>query len=223
MNVNTLEMVQSVLALALAKDRQGLVNLMKKNGINIPDDATDDELIVAALNASRKSRYFKTDLTNYLANLTLSNREMFTSFTAEDEDFFNTSGDRASARTDVFTLNKSGATTTTTGGSNTTTTKRTKGQGWRKIGDFFKSNILTPENINAGISTGLTLLSNKSQQRADTTAANLAAIQMQKDSIMVTTGNKPADKKGKTLTYVLIGVGVLVIGLSAYFLMNRKK
>jgi hypothetical protein len=233
MNIDRIQAVQELLAFALIKEKANLIDLLRRNGVNMPYDASDDDVLVATLNASVKSKYFKDELSKLLASMSIENAETFTAFDG-DEGFFNlNAADAAKQTSDAITQSliktsqsfQSGTGTgTTTTGTGTTTKKR--GEGLAKVGDWLKTNILTPDNINSFISTGLTAMNNKSQRKADNAAANLEQIRAEKAALEArgagTETGAGAKKGGKTLLWVVVGVGVIALGFSIYFMVKNK-
>jgi hypothetical protein len=193
MNIDKISMVQELLAFALLNEKTNLIDLLRRNGIDVAYEASDDEVLVATLNASAKSVSFKNELTEFLTNMTVENADTFTSFSGNEEDFFN--GDGKS------TLSK--------------------------IGSWFGTNILTKENLNAGIGLGITSMNNKSQRKADEAAANLEQIRLQKLAMEKSgsggSGNQGGgDGKKKTMMWVLVGVGVIALATGVFFYMKKK-
>ena len=226
MNIDKIGMVQELLAFALLKDKSNLIDLLRRNGVDMPYDASDDDVLVATLNASVKSKYFKDELTKLLSNMALENVDTFTSFTGEEE-FFNFT---TFASQFVTAGQKAGKIPTgTTGTTGTGTGTKTKtGTFLNKVGGFLKTNVFTPENINAGISLGLTSMNNKSQRRADDAAANLEQIRMQKLALEAQTGGgagagNTGGGKNKTIMWVLVGVGVLALATGVFFIVKKNR
>jgi hypothetical protein len=232
MNIDRIQTVQELLAFALVKEKANLIDLLRRNGVNMPYDASDDDVLVATLNASVKSKYFKDELSKLLASMSMQNVETFTAFDG-DEGFFNlNAADAAKQTSDAITQSliktsqsfQSGKPTTTTKTTGTTTKKR--GEGLAKVGDWIKTNVLTPDNINSFISTGLTAMNNKSQRKADNAAANLEQIRAEKAALEARAGGTGtgagAKKGGKTLLWVVVGVGVIALGFSIYFMVKNK-
>lgn len=225
MAMNTGKAVEELIAYTLINDKMKLVEILRKNGVNVPDDASDDFIIAATLKGNKVSKAFKADLVELLSKQAIENADTFVSFDAsednnffKDENYFNTNG-LTSLGQNVGTVASAAQTTTIrTSGDKTKTGTFLSG-----LGSFVKSNVLTQDNINNFISTGLTAINNKSQRKADTAAAEVENIKLQRLQLEASLGSKGSVGSNKTLTYVLVGVGVIIIGVSVYLYVKRKK
>jgi hypothetical protein len=241
--MTTVEVLDTLMALALIKDKAGLIDLLRRNGIDISYAASDEEVVLVALNASAASDYIKSDLTNYLTNLAVTSQDelSYLKFTGEDdEDFFNSTG--FGTGTAAF-LQKSGVsnvipsapttvrtpTPTTTAPSGTATKQKT---GAGKAISWLGTNVFNPQNITTAIGGALNIFGNRQQTKA--TEAQIRLEETRNRQIEIAQGLpvsqggggifNPAGQGGgnKTLTYVLVGVGVLVIGVSMFFILRKK-
>jgi len=220
MALNALETAKELIAYAVVTDKNGLVKLLERNGIQLPNNPSDNEVTVAILMANQKSGVFRNELKKYLgalvpevANYTteLSGDVNFTgtddfSFTAGDDNFFNaTAIEKKALRV-----------------TDTNPTGKTKvGLALANIGTFFKDNILTKDNINAGVQIGLTSLANKTQAQQNAVTAQSLQLQNYQDTLRKQLPN--ADKKSNTMLYVWIGVGVLAVGVLGFVLYKSYK
>jgi hypothetical protein len=220
MALNALETAKELIAYAVVTDKNGLVKLLERNGIQLPNNPSDNEVTVAILMANQKSGVFRNELKKYLgalvpevANYTteLSGDVNFTgtddfSFTAGDDNFFNaTAIEKKALRV-----------------TDTNPTGKTKvGLALASIGTFFKDNILTKDNINAGVQIGLTSLANKTQSQQNAVTAQSLQLQNYQDTLRQQLPN--AEKKSNTMLYVWIGVGVLAVGVLGFVLYKSYK
>ena len=226
MALNALETAKELIAYAVVTDKNGLVKLLERNGIQLPNNPSDNEVTVAILMANQKSGVFRNELKKYLgalvpevANYTteLSGDMNFTgtddfSFTAGDDNFFNAGG------APKLTAAQSKALRV----SDTNPTGKTKvGIALASIGTFFKDNILTQDNINAGVQIGLTSLANKTQSQQNAVTAQSLQLQNYQDTLRQQLPN--AAKKSNTMLYVWIGVGVLAVGVLGFVLYKSYK
>jgi hypothetical protein len=217
MSLNKQKAVEELIAYTLIDNKPELIAILRKNGVSIGDDASDEKVLIAVLKGNSVSKSFKSDLTQLLSKQAMQNADRFVSFTGE-ENFFNVDGDRATQ--DVLGTVSSTRTSTSSTSSGTKSGGKTKaGTLLAGVGGFIKNNVFTSDNINQFISTGLTAVSNKSQSKADAAAAQVEALKAQRLQLEQSLSPK---KSTNTLTYVLIGVGVLAIGLSVYFYVKRK-
>lgn len=221
MALNATETVKELISYAVVTDRDGLVKLLERNGIQMPNNPSDNEITVAILMANQKSGVFRNELKKYLgalvpevANYTteLSGGLNFTgtddfSFTAGDE-YYNASATAAQAKAArVTATNPQG--------------KTKVGLALASIGSFFKENVLTKDNINAGINIGLTSLANKTQAKQNAVTAEAIQLEKYQDTLRQQLPN--AAKKSNTLLYVWIGVGVLAVSVLGFALYKQYK
>ena len=220
MALNALETAKELISYAVVTDKNGLVKLLERNGIELPNNPSDNEVTVAVLMANQKSGVFRNELKKYLVGLVpdvanytteLSGDVNFTgtddfSFTAGDDNFFNaTAIEKKALRV-----------------TDTNPTGKTKvGVALASIGSFFKDNILTKDNINAGVQIGLTSLANKTQSQQNAVTAQSLQLQGYQDTLRQQLPN--AAKKSNTMLYVWIGVGVLAVGVLGFVLYKSYK
>ena len=137
------------------------------------------------------------------------------SFTAGDDEFFNATAKAPKVKPTAVQARALRI-------SDTNPTGKTKaGLALASIGDFFKTNILTKDNINAGVQIGLTSLANKTQTQQNAVTAQSLELQNYQDSLRQQLPN--AAKKSNTMLYVWIGVGVLAVGVLGFVLYKSYK
>ena len=222
MALSAIETVKELISYAVVTDKNGLVKLLQRNGIELPNNPSDNEVTVAVLMANNRSGVFRNELKKYLGGLVpevanyvteLGGGMNFTgtddfSFTAGDDSFYNaTAAEKKALR--VTATNPTG--------------KTKVGTALASIGSFFKDTLLTKENINAGINIGLTSLANKTQSQQNAVTAQSLQLQNYQDSLRQQLPN--AAKKSNTMLYVWISVGVLAVGVLGFVLYksyNKK-
>ncbi len=230
MALNALETVRELISYAVVTDKNGLIKLLERNGIQLPNNPSDNEVTIAVLMANQKSGVFRNELKKYLGSLVpevanytseLSGDINFTgtddfSFTAGgDDDYFN-----ATAKAPTVKLTSAQARAARV--SDTNPTGKTKvGLALASVGNFFKENILTKDNINAGINIGLTSLANKTNAKANQVSEESLKLQNYQDTLRQQLPN--AAKKSNTMLYVRIGVGVLAVGVLGFVLYKQYK
>lgn len=227
MALNALETVRELISYAIVTDKNGVVKLLERNGIQLPNNPSDNEVTIAVLMANQKSGVFRNELKKYLGSLVpevanytseLSGNINFTgtddfSFTAGDDDFYS-----ADANTPALKLTAAQLKRVT----DTNPTGKSKvGLALASVGTFFKDNILTKDNINAGINIGLTSLANKANAKANQVTAESVQLQNYQDTLRQQLPN--AAKKSNTMLYVWIGVGVLAVGVLGFVLYKQYK
>ena len=234
-SINTLDATRSLIAYSVVNDKPALIKLLKRNGVDMADSATDAEVTAAVLVASGGSDNFKKELSKLLANEVEKSADTFSSF-AGGEDMFGFTGiddfmavnGPGKAFQDPFRNIKppappkiSAAPTAAVG----TQAKGKTGAGktLSAIGNFFKTNVLTKENIEAGVQIGLTKINTKTQQKANQVAQETSVIQRYQDEIRNQQG-KAAAKGLSTGTWVAIGVGVVaLVGIVIYVTSKKGK
>jgi hypothetical protein len=227
MALSAIETAKELISYAVVTDKNGLVKLLQRNGIELPNNPSDNEVTVAVLMANNRSGVFRNELKKYLGGLVpeLSNYTTelgggmnFTgtddfSFTAGDDNFFNADGDSP-----ILKLSAAQTKRVTTANP---TGKSKVGVALASIGSFFKDTLLTKENINTGINIGLTSLANKTQSKQNAVTAQSLELQNYQDSLRQQLPN--AAKKSNTMLYVWISVGVLAVGVLGFVLYKSYK
>ena len=118
MALNALETAKELISYAVVTDKNGLVKLLERNGIELPNNPSDNEVTVAVLMANQKSGVFRNELKKYLVGLVpdvanytteLGGNMNFTgtddfSFTAGDDEFFNATDFMAKIKEENHTL-----------------------------------------------------------------------------------------------------------------------
>jgi hypothetical protein len=225
-NLTATQTVQELISYNIVKDKNSLVRLLERNGVQMPNSSSDREVTVAVLLANQKSPSFRKDLGSLLSNNFSKAQNDFKSFVATEEDFGFTGIDdfyikpaRNYAVGDgtYFTAfsgdedfyNENGQPTKTKAKRITVDNPKGKsrvGLGLKTIADT----LFTQENINSGIQLGLGALANKQAAKQNALQENATVLSVQQDKIKKDL-DKPENKKSNTTTYILIGVGVVAL------------
>lgn len=220
-NLNALEVARELISYAVVTDKDGLVKLLQRNGIEMPQNPSDNEVTIAVLMANSKSGVFRNELQKYLVSLLPEVSEYaeflgngYQDFTGTDDFSFTAGGSSLIPKTYVPTTTATGTSTAQPGGTKV-------GNALRSVGQFLKTNVFTPENINAGVQIGLTSVANKTQAKQNQVQAEAAQLQNYQDSLRQQLPN--AAKKSNTMLYVWIGVGVLAVGVLGFVLYKQYK
>jgi hypothetical protein len=235
MAVSALQVTEEALSYAVVTDKDGLVKLLKRNGVVVGNNPSDKEVTIAVLMASAKSPNFKNELSTFLtgkvkeAGETLSfvGSSMDFGFTGIDdfeftgggEEFYNIFGlgkkkdpAAAAAAAQAAAAKKQGRITTD------------NPQGKTGVG-LLLANIgkalTSQDTINAGIQIGLNKINNKTQADANNITNQAAALQAQQDELRANMGTP--SKKTSATTYIIIGAGVLVAITAIYLIVKAKK
>lgn len=220
-NLNAIETARELISYAVVTNKDGLIKLLERNGIEMPMNPSDYEVTVAVLMANAKSGVFRNELQKYLVSLLPEVSEYaeflgngYVMFTGTDDFSFTAGGGSLVPKTYVPTSSVPSTSTAKPGGTKV-------GNALRSIGDFLKTNVLTPENINAGVQIGLTSVANKTQAKQNQIQAEATQLQSYQDNLRQQLPN--AAKKSNTMLYVWIGVGVLAIGVLGFVLYRQYK
>ena len=222
-NLNAIETARELISYAVVTNKDGLVKLLERNGIEMPMNPSDNEVTVAVLMANAKSGVFRNELQKYLVSLLPEVSEYadflgngFVEFTGTDDFSFTAGGGSLLPNTKYAVPSSTvpGASTVKPGGTKV-------GNALRSVGQFLKTNVLTPENINAGVQIGLTSVANKTQAKQNQIQAEASQLQSYQDTLRQQLPN--AAKKSNTMLYVWIGVGVLAVGVLGFVLYRQYK
>lgn len=232
MPINATQAVRELISYTIVTDKQSLVKLLERNGINLSSEATDKDVTIAVLLASSKSPNFKNELSKLLtskiaeASIEFSNlhgNEQDFGFTGVDdlgyvgdESFYNQTGFGSNP---VFNKNLASALKQQAANTSEPKSKTKVGNAIASIGSFFKNNILTSDNINTGLQLGLTTINNKIQSRQNAVQNEALILQTQQDAIR----NKVDAKRGISTNTIIIGVvGLAIVGTIIYVLTKKK-
>lgn len=239
-NISTLDATRSLIAYAVVNDKGSLIKLLKRNGVEMPDNASDQEVTAAIIVASGASDNFKKELSRLLASQAEKSADQFSSFAGGDDmfgftgidDFMSANGDLPRSYNDPFknykppTVKVPPAALTLKAPAPPPGQQKAKtgaGKALASIGSFLKQNVLTKENVEAGVQIGLTKINAKTQGKANQVAQESLAIQQYQDDIRNQQG-RAAAKGMSTGTWIAIGVGVLaLVGIVIYVTSKRGK
>jgi LPXTG-motif cell wall-anchored protein len=250
MAVSATQVTQEALSYAVITDKNGLVKLLKRNGIQLGNNPSDKEVTVAVLMACSRSENFKNELAYLLtkkvkeAGETLSfvgtqldfgftgiddfsftGAEDFYKFTGAD-DFFKFTGEE-----DFFNMTaaeraakkKADADAAAAKKKGRVTAENPKGKtGAGLLLANIGRALTSQDTINAGIQIGLNKINNKTQADANQIASQADLLQAQQDEMKK---NLPDAKTGisNTAKFVLIGAGVLAVIGVVYLVIKNKK
>lgn len=234
-NISTLDATRSLIAYSVVNDKPSLIKLLKRNGVELASDATDQEVTAAVIVASSGSENFKKELASLLANEAVKSSEQFSSFAGGEDmfgftgidDFMSYNGDKP--RTTIPNLKTAPPAAPLRISATPTATVQPKkdktgaGRVLASIGTFLKDNVLTKDNIEAGVQIGLTKINTKTQGKANQVAQESLQIQQYQDDIRNRQGKAAAGGLG-TGTWIAIGVGVVaLVGIVIYITSKRAK
>ena len=191
-NLSTTLVAEELISYSVVTDKNGLVKLLERNGVQMPNNPSDREVTVAVLMASAKSQNFKDELANFLTKKVGKAGDDFQSFVGSEADFgftgvddFGFTGIEGFSFTggdDFYNLTAKEKKATRVSATNPQGKTKT-GLALAGIGKFFKDNVLTAENINAGIAVGLNKVNNKTQADSNKIQQEALVLQSQQDEL----------------------------------------
>jgi hypothetical protein len=249
MAINANDVAKDMLAYTMAKDKQSLKNLLSRNGIELPAQASDKDVIMATLLASSRSTFFKSELSNLLkSNVTTAQNDFMPfvggqfeigtetdkmMFTGSD-DFFNVGGyvsptfgsgvtaaaKQASTQNTPTKRQQRQEKRTTRKASRVTTSQGDEEKPKGRVWDWVKGNVLTQDNVNAAIQVGINALNNRTARRSN-------EINYETDDILRRQAEIDRMALGRrtpttnVTTIALVVLGVIVLGGVVYY-MSKK-
>lgn len=245
MALDNKQVAKELISYTIVTDKNSVVNLLKKNGVRLNDNPTDSEVTTAVLVANQKSGNFKDDLAKLLTSKVTQAGETFSNIVGNDQDFGFTGVDDVTyfpnvmsftgfddykAATAITAPNISTSFTSSAlqkaqsiQPSSTTGAKtQTKvGSALSSIWNFAKENILTKDNINAGIQVGLNKINTDTLAKQTTIEQQRAELEAQQNA-MRNQIEKSAGVSGMTMLYVVIGL-VAIAGIGYVVYQRTKK
>lgn len=226
MAVNAQEAVRNMISYTVVTDKDSLVKLLERNGVQMPNNPSDKEVTASVLLASAKSPNFKKELSSLLTSKVPQAGSDFASFVGDGSDFgFTGIDDFSFTGADEFfsaTAQEKAAAKAIAQKSRVT---ETNPQGKTGIGIFFSNlgkAISSPDTINAGLNIGLTAVNNKIQGKQNALQQETVLLTEKQDQIRqdLAAAGKPAGGGFPVWGWVVLGVAV-VGGI--VFAVTRKK
>ena len=226
MAVNAQEAVRNMISYTVVTDKDSLVRLLDRNGVQLPSNPSDSEVTASVLLASAKSSNFKKELTNLLTSKVPQAGSDFASFVGDSSDFgFTGIDDFSFTGGDEFfsaTAQEKAAAKAVAKQSRVT---ETNPQGKTGIGIFFSNlgkAIASPDTINAGLNIGLTAVNNKIQGKSNALQQETVILTEKQDQIRqdLAAAGKPVGGKFPTWGWVVLGLAV--VG-GVIYAVTRKK
>jgi hypothetical protein len=198
------DLLMQSIGLMVYEDRETLIALLRKNGVQVSDNVSTDDLLNMTYVAIGNSLQFKKDLAKYLESKAMESYEGYV-----DEEFFNLTKEEREARRKVKKVTRA---------------ETRKEKGGTKVGLAVKS-VATKENIQSVINTGLGVLSDTLTAKADRKAiqdATALASERSKQAIAEAQAQDSAKSKMKAwIIPTLIGV-VVIGGIVTYFVIKKR-
>lgn len=198
------DLLMQSIGLMAYEDRDTLVTLLRKNGVQVEDNVSTNDLLNMTYVAIANSLQFKKDLAKYLESKAIESYEGYV-----DEEFFNlTKEEREAKRT----------------AKKTAKTETRKTQGGTKVGLAVKS-VATKENIQSVINTGLGVLADSLTAKADRKAIQDAtALASERSQQAIAEAQAQDSAKSKIKAWIIPTIiGVVVIGGIVTYLVIKKR
>lgn len=231
MAVSALQVTEEALSYAVVTDKDGLVRLLKRNGVVVGNNPSDKEVTIAVLMASAKSPNFKNELSTFLTGKVKEAGETL-SFVGSSQDFGFTGIDdfQFTGADDFYNATAAEKAAKRAADAKAAAAKKQgritadNPQGKTGVG-LLLANIgralTSQETVNAGIQIGLNRINNRTQADANNITNQAAALQAQQDELRANMGTP--SKKTSATTYIIIGAGVLVAITAIYLIVKAKK
>jgi len=243
MSINAQLIAEELISYTVVTDKNSLVRLLERNGVQMPSNPSDKEVTIAVLTASGKSANFKNELANLLAEKAPKAGEDFSQFVGDSSDFdiasidtfnftgvddfvgFNVGSRLSSIGTSVAsTQQKPVKKPTTLDLKRQSRITAQNPQGKTGAGLFLQNltqSLTSKETINSGLQVGLTAINNKVQGQNNALQQETNLLTQRQDEIRQQLAAAP--KKGlSAVTWVLIGLGVVALGATIYFVAKKK-
>lgn len=226
MAVNAQEAVRNMISYTVVTDKDSLVRLLDRNGVQLPSNPSDSEVTASVLLASAKSSNFKKELTNLLTSKVPQAGSDFASFVGDSSDFgFTGIDDFSFTGGDEFFSATAQEKAAAKAVKKTSRITETNPQGKTGIGIFFSNlgkAIASPDTINAGLNIGLTAVNNKIQGKSNALQQETVILTEKQDQIRqdLAAAGKPVGGKFPTWGWVVLGLAV--VG-GVIYAVTRKK
>lgn len=245
MAINAQLIAEELISYSVVTDKSSLVKLLQRNGIQMPNNPSDKEVTVAVLSASAKSPNFKKELATFLTNKVPEAAKDYSSFVGDAsdfgftgiDDFVGVNGFNVGAALGGALTSSGGTTAQKPNTSALTATKKPSAaelrrasrvtadnpQGKTGVGLFLQNltkSLTSQDTINAGLNIGLTAINNKVQSKSNALQNETVLLTQQQDELRQ---QLPVTKTGmSTTTWVFIGLGVVALGATIYFVAKKK-
>jgi hypothetical protein len=226
MAVNAQEAVRNMISYTVVTDKDSLVRLLERNGVQMPSSPSDKEVTASVLLSSSKSPNFKNELSTLLTSKVPQAGSDFASFVGDSSDFgFTGIDDFSFTGADEFFAATAQERATAKVVAKKSRVTETNPQGKTGVG-LFLSNlgkaIASPETINSGLNIGLTAVNNKIQGRQNALQQETVVLTEKQDQIRqdLAAAGKPAGGGFPVWGWVVIGLAV--VGGIVYAVTKKK-
>ena len=234
MALDNKKVAEELISYTIVTDRNSIINLLKRNGVKLSENPSNSELTVAVLVANSKSPSFKNDLAKLLSSKVSEAGESFSNIVGNDQDFGFTGVDDVTYMPNVLSFTGyddyknvqgdllPGISSGINAAVSSSKKPQTKvGSALSSIWGFTKNNILTKENVSAGINAGLNKINTDTlakQQNLQLQQLQLEAQQVQMNKQL----GKGVGASSNTILYVVIGL-IAIAGIGFVVYKQTKK
>jgi len=230
MAISAQQVAQELISYTVVTDKGSLVRLLERNGIEMPMNPSDKEVTVAVLTASSKSPNFKNELAKLLGSKVPQATEDYTQFVGDSTDFGFTGIDDFSFTGAEEFFNAKGkkdpaATAAAKAAAKQARVTEANPKGKTGFGLFLQNlgaSLTSQDTINAGINVGLTAVNNKIQGRSNALQQETVLLTERQDQLRQQLPSASPKQGMGAMTWVLIGLGVVAIGATIYFVAKKK-
>ena len=204
------DLIEKSIGLTLQENREDLIDLLIQNGVQVPNNVSDDDLLTMVYVAIGQSNQFKKDLARYIE--AQSRGESTLNYV--DEGFFNANGKKKKPKVSPSEKRKTRITDTNP-------------EGKSKAG-LLLGQIGTKENIQAAINTGLGVLTQKLTSKADQRtiqdATDLSVQKSKEAAALAETEDKKRQRQEATKKWVVpVVIGVVVVAAVVGFIIYKRR
>jgi len=204
------DLIEKSIGLTLQENREDLIDLLIQNGVQVPNNVSDDDLLTMVYVAIGQSNQFKKDLARYIE--AQSRGESTLNYV--DEEFFNANGKKKKPKVSPSEKRKTRITDTNP-------------EGKSKAG-LLLGQIGTKENIQAAINTGLGVLTQKLTSKADQRtiqdATDLSVQKSKEAAALAETEDKKRQRQEATKKWVVpVVIGVVVVAAVVGFIIYKRR
>jgi hypothetical protein len=240
MALDNKQVAKELISYTIVTDKNALLNLLAKNGVRLSPNPSDSEVTTAVLVANTKSIVFKDELAKLLTKKAYEG-DKYMNIVGNDQDFGFTGVDDVTYMPNVlgftgwddyqnaigdlnptFASNLSSAIKQASQNQSTGTKTKTKvGTALSSIWTFTKDNILTKENVNAGIQIGLNKINTDTAARQN--ALELQRAELENQQLQIRNQiSKCSGASSNTIIYVVVGL-IAIAGIGYVVYQRTKK
>jgi hypothetical protein len=204
------DLIEKSIGFTLQENREDLIALLIQNGVQVPNNVSDDDLLTMVYVAIGQSNQFKKDLARYIE--AQSRGESTLNYV--DDEFFNANGKKNKPKVKPSEKKKLRITDTNP-------------EGKSKAG-LLLGQIGTKENIQAAINTGLGVLTQKLTSKADQRtiedATDLSVQKSKEAAALAEAEDKKRQRQEATKKWVVpVVIGVVVVAAVVGFIIYKRR